>query len=275
MIPSMIDPRGGTQVGQITEEDIASYRKNGYLVVPGFFSKSVFLERIKAEINEVGKIFVSDFDLSGADYLRMSPTERGNLYRALRYLPSLANFASSDVLLDASRQLGLSLPAVMHSYNIRMDRPHEAEFLFHWHQDITYLLGSLNSMTYWLPLGKVNARRGTVALIPGSHRQGVAPVRYTQNDEPGPTKTMTPKDLALIDEPTVPGTLIEAEFGDLVVFSQFMVHRSTPNNSDQVRWTVQIRHSDLAEPQFAAAGFPFGDSTNMFHHKYLFGENTR
>ena len=46
------------------------------------------------------------------------------------------------------------------------------------------------------------------------------------------------------------------------------VHRSTPNLSDQIRWTAQLRFADLASPGFQEAGCPFGDTTNIYHAGY-------
>lgn len=266
----MTDSAEGEYNGKIQRSDIALYRTNGYLIIRNFFSDLTPLERVMAEITQLGRVFNPEFKMNVASHLLTMPkTERGNFYRGLRYLPSLTMLASSNLLTGTSRQLGLSIPAVMHSYNIRMDVPNEGQHLFHWHQDIAYLLGSLNSITYWLPLGKADAHHGGVSLISGSHLRGLAPVRYTREGEPSPTRVMSPKDLVLIDEPTNACEAIDVQLGDLVVFSQLILHKSAPNHSDQVRWTIQIRHSDFGEARFAAAGFPFGDDTNLFHNDYL------
>lgn len=271
----MINSKDHHFAGKVKSDDIESYSKDGYLIIRNLFADSIYLKRIMEDITQLGKIFDHHFEMPAAasHILAMSKTNRTSFYRGLRYLPSLATLASSDVLTGLSWQLGLAMPAVMHSNNIRMDMPNEVQHLFHWHQDILYLLGSLNSVTYWLPLGKVDAHHGGIALIPGSHRQGISPVRYTPGGEPSPTKVMSPKDLALVNEPTTGGDAIEVHLGDLVVFSQLILHKSTPNYSDKVRWTVQIRHSDFADPQFVAAGFPFGDHTNLFHNGYLVERN--
>jgi len=131
------------------------------------------------------------------------------------------------------------------------------------------LLGSLNSVTYWIPFGRVDRACGGIEVIPGSHRRGIEPVRYLGVGEPPPHQTMGPRDLELLHEPDRPGIVIEAERGDLVVFSQFIMHRSVSNQGKHVRWTAQIRHADLAEPEFVAAGYPWGDVTNFYHVQYL------
>ena len=88
----------------------------------------------------------------------------------------------------------------MHSYNLRMDLPEEDEFLFHWHQDSTYLLGSANALTYWIPLVPVSrASVGSIAVIPGSHRDGIRAyrTRFDAAGGPPPRLSLSPKDVHL------------------------------------------------------------------------------
>jgi hypothetical protein len=256
---------------KLTAREATAFREQGFAVIEGYFATTRFLDDIVEEIVALGRIFESNFDLSTAAQQINSFTAaaRSSFYSGLRYLPSLARLASSELLVQTSHDLGLEFPAVMRSSNIRMDMPQDAKHLFHWHQDITYLLGSLNSVTYWIPFDRVNRASGTVEVVGGSHRHGVAPVRYTPGGEPPVFKSMSPKDLVLLHEPEQPGVAIEAERGDLVVLSQLVMHRSVPNSGNRVRWTAQIRHADLAEPEFVAAGYPWGDATNLFHARYL------
>jgi ectoine hydroxylase-related dioxygenase (phytanoyl-CoA dioxygenase family) len=255
----------------ITTDQAEFYFENGYLVLRGVLKESQFLHQIIAEIEALGQIYDTDFDFTQAQrsLATMQPVPRRNLYLALRYLPSITGLAASPLLLRLSQALGLRMPAVMHSYNVRMDAPNEDKFLFHWHQDITYLLGSLNSITYWLPLSKADSQYGSVAIIPGSHTSGIQPVIYTGEDKPAASQPLSPSHLRLVTEPQERGEVIDANIGDIVLFSQFILHASVPNRSPQVRWTAQIRHSDLSEQAFIEAGYPFGDATNIYHVDYL------
>ena len=255
----------------LTSEDIAKFHERGFAVVRDFFGGTRFLDEINAEMTALARIYAPNFDLDCAvDHIRaFSPHARHCFYNGLRSLAALNRLGSSDVLTKMSQQLGLRLPAVVRAYNIRMDMPDEPDFLFHWHQDIVYTLGSLNSVTYWIPFQRVDRAHGSAEVIPGSHRNGVYPVRYTRAEPPTRTKIMSPKDLQLVREPEQSGEVIEAERGDLVVFSTLILHRSIANHADKVRWTAQIRHADLAEPEFIAAGYPWGDMTNVFHAPYL------
>jgi hypothetical protein len=256
---------------QLTSEQVGHFHERGFAVIRGFFTGTHFLDEIRAEIAALGRVHAPDFDLATAvNYIRaFSPHARKYFYNGLRHLTTLSRMGASEHLNAVSRSLGLKLPSLMNASNIRMDMPSETEFLFHWHQDVVYTLGSLNAVTYWIPFSRVDRTVGSVEVLPASHRNGVHPVRYTKDGPPSPSTLMSPKDLRLIREPDQSGEIIEADAGDLVVFSTFILHRSVANGGSQVRWTAQLRHADLAETGFMAAGYPWGDMTNVFHAPYL------
>jgi hypothetical protein len=255
----------------VPDTHVQEYRSKGLVVLRSFFASPGLLDDVAAEVETLGRRWSKDFRLAAAapSLASMPGEDRAAFYRALRYLPSVTRLAAHPSLLEVSRSLGLRLPAVRHSYNLRMDPPGGDRFLFHWHQDITYLLGSTNSLTYWIPLGRADREHGTIEVIPGSHARGVVPFHFTGTKTLERTSTLSPTDVHLDQEPTEPTAFLEADRGDLVVFSQFLLHRSTRNASDRVRWTVQIRHSDFADERFAAAGYPLGDATNIFFTDYL------
>lgn len=249
----------------------ADLERDGYLILKNFFSVERDLEPIQKAVERIGKFVLGDFDfLNPASFQNVTTSQQSNFYRALRYLPELVKLASSEKILDIALDLGIKFPGIMHSYNIRMDKPSQDEFLFHWHQDITYLLGSLNSLTYWIPMVPVSKSLGTVELIPGSHLSGFYDFKYVSKKTLEPHTTMSPKDIELAEEPESDSSIfIEAQPGDLVVFYQLLLHRSAPNRSKQTRWTVQIRITDFEEPIFLENNYPLGDMTNIFYTQYI------
>jgi ectoine hydroxylase-related dioxygenase (phytanoyl-CoA dioxygenase family) len=256
---------------RLTEQQQKEFQTNGYLVLKNVVGLIPLIVAMRDEVRELGNQFMDDYadETSVKKIAALPPIHRKAFYHGLRYLPSTTQLACSPLLLDISKQLKLVQPAVMHSYNLRMDMPDEPQYMFHMHQDITYLLGSKNSITYWVPLTPVNEHRGTIGIIDGSHTLGLVPFHYTGEEAPPLYKSMSPSDIRLDIEPSKVTRLIDAEPGDIVVFSQFLLHRSTPNKSNQIRWVAQVRHSDLADADFQDAGFPFGDCTNIFQNDYL------
>jgi ectoine hydroxylase-related dioxygenase (phytanoyl-CoA dioxygenase family) len=258
----------------LTSKECEEFHANGYIVIRNIKEVNNYIGSMRSEIKALlasyfGEIFLENEDMT-TKITELSDSSRRSFYIALRYLPSITQLASSPILLDLSRQLQLKIPAVMHSYNIRMDFPYVDKFLFHWHQDITYLLGSKKSLTYWIPLSHVNEINGSVELIEKSHLGGLFPFHYSGLESTPPKyKSMSPSDIKLNQEHEKSGVIVTANPGDLVIFSQFILHRSTPNRSNIMRWVAQVRHSDLADSEFRDAGYPFGDMTNIFDTKYL------
>lgn len=257
----------------ITIKQKKEFKKNGYLVIKSVPGLKQNLNDIKKELLLFAKVFDKKIkNLNDKRYykiLKHSSSTRSKYYDTLRYLYSVTKLSSLTLLKKISIELGLRLPAVMRSYNLRMDMPKDSKHLFQWHQDITYLLGSLNSVTYWIPLTKVDKFFGSIEVIEGSHKDGLYDFRYVGNENLGKKKNMSPKDINLKKDPLLKSKLILASPGDLVIFSQFLLHRSTKNFSNKIRWVAQVRHSDISEKYFKDAGYPFGDKTNIFFNNYL------
>jgi len=245
------------------------FAANGYLILREFYNPQRDFNNITQEIAQLFDIESPCFDPFASYTDGLDELARRRAYSGLRYLPSLFQFASNNANIDIAKQFGLRVPALMHSCNIRMDLPNRNEFMFHWHQDITYLLGSMNALTFWVPLTKVSRADGTIELIPGSHLNGVKPIRFTGSGQPQKGRSMSPKDIFLIDEPFEDSIFVEAMPGDLVVFSQLLLHRSSPNCSDRIRWTIQLRYADFSEPRFIENNYPMGDSSNIFYTDYM------
>ncbi|WP_159079445.1 MULTISPECIES: phytanoyl-CoA dioxygenase family protein [unclassified Plantactinospora] len=105
-----------------------------------------------------------------------------------------------------------------------------------WHQDAYYLRGwepaDGNILTCWIPLVPVDARAGCLQILPGSHRHGVIPPEFDEFRN----KNVSVERLGHIEPvtlPTVPG--------DVVIFTESTVHQALPNESEGVRWTVDVR----------------------------------
>ena len=251
---------------------IDKFNRDGHMIIRQFFKgNEIFSAR--EEIEQLGRSFTPDFSFENAAQFisEFSDEIRGTFYRGLRYLATPTQMACHPRLLALSKELGLMMPAVMHSYNVRMDMPKDKNFLFHWHQDSTYLLGSVNALTYWIPMVPASPETGTISLIAGSHLNGIHPYRYTGDIDISSSKSLSPKEIYLLNDPEETGVVVEAEPGDLVVFRQMLLHQSLPNPGNKVRWTIQVRHADLMEPDFRAAGYPLGDYTNIIKTNYLPG----
>ncbi|MDP4078095.1 phytanoyl-CoA dioxygenase family protein [Acidovorax sp. A1169] len=244
------------------------FETNGYVVLRDFWAQGE-LDSLQAQLDELGCLVVgpsfSSVKLSGHT---MSAEQQSMLYDRLKYLPALSCMSGSPAIRRMCRGIGLQHPDLMGCCNMRLDKPHDSRHLFAWHQDSVYLLGSVNAVTVWVPLQDVNLHRGTIQVIAGSHKRGLAPFKRISNKVIAPYVPMLQRDLSLADEVTEDPVTIEAQRGDIVVFKQMLLHRSTPNLSDQIRWTAQLRITDLADADYRRQKFPTGDRTNIFYVDY-------
>jgi hypothetical protein len=104
------------------------------------------------------------------------------------------------------------------------------------HQDGAYLTSTL--WTAWLPLHDCPLSLGPLAVVPGSHRQGL--LSHAPHGPDGVVGTVIPDDA---DWRTA-----DLAAGDVVLFSALTVHRALPNlTAEQLRVSVDFRY----EPESA------------------------
>lgn len=103
-----------------------------------------------------------------------------------------------------------------------------------WHQDAGVMMEEAeesNVITCWMPLGDATAEMGCLQAIPGVYRDG-----YRRHLKKGGT-TIDPQLM-----PDVEPVTLECQKGDVIFMTKFTPHRSTPNQSDKCRWSLDIRY---------------------------------
>lgn len=251
--------------------DRAAFERDGFTIVRGFWGAGGELDALQSQIDELGRLIVGPA-FSSIRYRDccelLTPDRQSLLYDRLKYLPALSRMSGSEAVRELCIALGLGLPSLMGCCNMRLDKPGDARHLFEWHQDTLYLLGSTNAVTLWIPLQDVDLAHGTIEVIPGSHAQGILPFRKVSDKAVAPGVPFLQRDLSLDIEVTQTPLAIEAKRGDVVVFRQMLLHRSTPNHSEQIRWTAQLRVTDVAEAEHRRQRCPSGDRSNIFDVDY-------
>lgn len=247
---------------------LESFERDGYLILHDFWRRGE-LDALQDQLDELGKLVVGEyFNSKDRSQYELTPQDQSLLYDRLKYLPALALMSGSPDIREMCRALGLEHPSLMGCCNMRLDKPHDTRHLFAWHQDTVYLLGSVNAVTVWIPLQDVNLECGTIQVIPGSHQRGLAAFKRISEKAIVPYVPFLQRDISLAEPVTDEPVTIEAKRGDLVVFKQMLLHRSTPNLGEQIRWSAQLRITDLADPEYRRQRFPTGDRTNIFYVDY-------
>jgi phytanoyl-CoA hydroxylase len=236
------------------DDDLAdAYRRDGYVVVTDLVSS----ERLVEARDRILALFTAHLGgrapgLSGEDllvemYTRDPDAWRQCARRMWDVLP-VYGLGADDRIVALLSKLGLVSPIVSTRPEVRTDMPGDEQYMQPWHQDWRYGQGSLNAVTLWLPLHDVDASNGTIEVMPESHLLGYLEVEELQN----------PRRFAIRDEllPDLAIEIAELRFGEAILFSQFLVHRSGFNSSGRPRITVQARFADAAEPRFVERGYP-------------------
>jgi hypothetical protein len=165
------------------------------------------------------------------------------------YLPDVVGKSDDPRLLELARRTGIRLPAVSgFGVPILANMPADDAWLYRPHQDISYIPGSLNGITVWVPLQDSPPELGPLEVVPGTHRLGLL---KTNGEKDVKRSELVPPypDTAFIPVPVAQGQCI--------VFSKFLVHRSGRNRSAGVRFSLQFRYNDLASPEYCRRRLSF------------------
>ena len=177
------------------------------------------------------------------------------LYNGFKRIPRIHKLAGSDEIRKTLSQIGISNPALI-DINCRIDSQGEEQYLFDWHQDYWFSMGSKNAIVIWVPVTKITPALGGLDLIDNTHTDGK--IFKTK----GGKKYKTYADAVLLDEaiPTKQAiTLNNLSPGDALVFRFNVLHKSNPISSlDRSRFTIQLRFSDFNDPEFMESQFKAG-----------------
>ena len=119
-------------------------------------------------------------------------------------------------------------------YWLRTKLPGEKLTTFPWHQDSFYYgdpTHHLHVVSVWIPLVDVDEHNGCMQFIPGSYTWGPVPTTR-QGDHLCP---------AIDVEARGKIETLRMQAGDAVFFHNLTLHRSLMNNSDDIRWSIDLR----------------------------------
>ncbi|MBO68805.1 MAG: hypothetical protein CL398_10910 [Acidiferrobacteraceae bacterium] len=157
----------------------------------------------------------------------------------------LLRLANNKRILDLVERL-IGPEILFHpQYNIQAKMPFECSSKIPWHQDVWFLDREAQTtpmVNLWIPLVNTTLDNGCLELIQGSQTQGLknhqALVGYPE-DHIG---------ISNIDLPAGERIACPINKGAVLFFQHKTVHRSRPNRTDTIRWSVDLRYSDARRP---------------------------
>ena len=243
----------------ITDDYDKFYKENGYLVLKDLFTTAE-LERILVEVfdlfgtrlSETVRDRTSGFELLVHNY----GTEMWQqCARRMWDLVSVLSVGANPRVGEVLRKIGVNKPMIATRPEIRTDMPNDQRYRQPWHQDWRYGQCSFNAATIWTPLQKVNTSNGTIDIVPKSHMMGLLPTEELKN----------PRRFSITDQrvENMSNAPVELEFGECVIFSQMLVHRSGTNSTGSPRISVQLRYTDYSDASFIAQGYPVAPTSDL------------
>ncbi len=266
----MLDTFRSDHGGSLSDEQVHFYDAEGYLIVPGVLDDADLepaRAAMKRKVETIARRLVADglvsdpmadrpferrladlfADLTDADFLVFG---RGWRDRDPGYYELMANPSILDAVESLIGPEIFSNPV----YNTRPKVPRVAAGVVPWHQDKSYWPDANANpvISVWIPFVDSTLENGCLHVMPRTHRQRVKSWHKESYSGTGFLEI----DAEHLPANRQPIPLI-AEKGDLVLFNDRCVHMSTPNNSDEVRWSLDIRYQPTDQDPMPEHGIGF------------------
>lgn len=244
-------------VNQLTDEQKASFNRDGFLVVKGLLSKDKIEKYTQRLIDIASKkvaapknmLVMKDVMIAKGQVKTDDRVEMIQKIQDIQDDPVLWEFLTEPAILDIVENFAGKNMKTIH--NMLINKPPNLDGRHPFHQDQLYFpFGPDESIIgCWIALQKTNRENGTLAVIPGSHRSPVM--------EHGDIKSMENLNLAYFgaigDFDVKDRVHIEAEPGDALFFHTHLLHGTGKNRTDGFR-RVFIAHYASSDCRFRENG---------------------
>ncbi|MGO9962001.1 MAG: phytanoyl-CoA dioxygenase family protein [Acidimicrobiales bacterium] len=256
--------------GSLTAAQVAVYEEEGYLVLPDFLDDDDLAPPREAMMQKVD-LMAADLLAAGliTDLLVDEPfrTRLARLFEGLGEeeflaygrswrdrIPGYYLLMSNAKILDAIESL--IGPEIFSNpvYNVRPKVPRVAAGAVPWHQDKSYWPDANSNpvITVWISLVDATLENGCLHMIPRTQHRRV--LSFTAETYSG-TGYLAVEDRHLNQTLRRRVRPLPVKAGTAVLFNDRLIHSSTPNNSDHVRWSVDLRYQPTDQdpmPQYGA-----------------------
>ena len=113
-----------------------------------------------------------------------------------------------------------------------------------WHQDqgtVSSEADDTDILTVWIAVSEANIENGCLLIAPGSHKRGLAAHCHDKNANY--SRQAIP--MQLVGDHFV---AVEAQPGDVIFLNKLTMHASLPNQSNDLRWSLDLRYNPIGQP---------------------------
>jgi len=257
--------------GSLSREQVEFYDTEGYLVLKALLNEEDLAPCCQAMNTRVQMIAEALFrdglikdtfenepfktrlarlfhGLSDQDFLKYGRSWRDRF-------PGYFTFMSNPKILDAVESLIGGELFANPVYNTRPKVPRVAAGAVPWHQDKSYWPDANSNpvITVWIPLVDSTPENGCLHVWPRTHRTWM--LKYHTENRSGTGYTEI--DSAQIQKLEREAIALPVSVGSAIHFNDRCVHMSTPNNSDHVRWSVDLRYQPTDQDPMLKHGAGF------------------
>lgn len=256
--------------GSLTDEQVRFYDREGYLVLAGLLDdddlapvKAAMMAKVDQIAEDLyasglitGKREESPFEarlaelfagLTDADFLKYGRSWRDRL-------PGYYHIMANPKILDAVESLIGGEIFANPVYNTRPKVPNVAAGAVPWHQDKSYWPDANANpvITVWLPLVEANLDNGCLHVMPRTHRQKL--LSWHRESYTGTAYTELDAEHLGVEKQVIP---LPVKEGDAILFNDRCIHMSTPNRTNRVRWSLDLRYQPTDQDPMLRHGVGF------------------
>lgn len=255
--------------GSLTSEQIESYDREGYVVIERLLTEEDMVPPKEAMQRKVS--LIAD-DLFKAGLIGNKLEHRPFSHRLaelfegldeakfLKYgrswrdrFPGYYHLIANPKILDAVESLIGAEIFANPVYNVRPKVPKVAAGLVPWHQDKSYWPDANANpvITVWIPLVDATLENGCLHIKPRTHKKRLL---KSHRETYSGTGMLALKDGQLGNTDTV---VLPMTAGSAVLFNDRLLHMSTPNLTEAVRWSVDLRYQPTDQDPMPQHGAGF------------------
>lgn len=260
-----------TAGGTLSDQLLSQYADEGVLLAKNLFDPAEFLpirNDMAGRLSLLERHFGCDVAEDANEIEQISdrltrleaqvPGSQSILYDSMNAAPSLHAMGTNPKLMAILSQLLSPEISIHDRYIILMSMPNAEWHLASWHQDWYYNEGPHSTITLYAPLQKTDHRNGSLTFALGEHQS--EPIPHDEHDHGIKTKWHSlPPETVQNFERVVPTAL---EVGDVLLFHSLVPHTPSRNESNYVRFVLNLRYRDLRDPQFLKDGWRIKDITH-------------
>tara|TARA_B110000027_G_C16112215_1_gene298299 strand:+ start:460 stop:1275 length:816 start_codon:yes stop_codon:yes gene_type:complete len=171
------------------------------------------------------------------------------IYDTLRDTDLVIRMMNHDTILKTiSLLMGYEekIPLYVRQIACRIDMPKNETFSLDWHQEAHYTMKGSQLIQVWAPaLNDIGAKNGSIKILEGSHKEGVA---ETEDYIPKVGHAQYVPKKSILEK--YKEVQLEINYGQAVLFSNTLIHKSGTNISDEPRLTLLGHYYNPLKEEF-------------------------